>query len=479
MRDAAGIASAAGIAALVFIWALRVERRGQRLPALALLLGLLVLEAALYENQSKIPSGLFHPGIGADPLPGDQVLETAFSFRLLDVVVPLLVLARLLAGGLPRRVSAGGLAWTAFLLWYAAAAAIGLADGNPSGLVAFEAKAIVYLGAALLALGITTQELERSRALPRLVMAAAPLALALTATDLADVAVDLEAPVIPLAGFGQLAGDAATLFAALGALALVHALVRECGRAASLAAAACLFLPAFVAGQRAALVGLGACIAVLGLAALAARHRVRLTPAEAVLAAGALAAIVLVTTVGHAAVRGTSVRAPLSDEVVETFASGAKQISGEARLNQWRAASDLVLERPSFGYGLGETYRYYDPGVKAPLTTNLTHNIGLDLLLRTGAIGLALFGVAVVWALVAGLGAWRRSASGARAALALAAASILAGLIAKGMFESLFEKYRLAVLLGIAGGLALAPVWSRAVAPRPALASVGRSAAWS
>jgi hypothetical protein len=50
---------------------------------------------------------------------------------------------------------------------------------------------------------------------------------------------------------------------------------------------------------------------------------------------------------------------------------------------------------------------------------------------------------------------WRSQAANLTAALSLAATAVVVGLVAKGMVESIFEKYRLAVALGVALGLTL------------------------
>ena len=58
------------------------------------------------------------------------------------------------------------------------------------------------------------------------------------------------------------------------------------------------------------------------------------------------------------------------------------------------------------GSGLGFTYQHYDPGYKVFVTTDLTHNIVFDLLMRVGAIGLALFAIAFATTFVDGIKTW-------------------------------------------------------------------------
>jgi O-antigen ligase len=85
--------------------------------------------------------------------------------------------------------------------------------------------------------------------------------------------------------------------------------------------------------------------------------------------------------------------------------------------------------------------------------SKLTHNILLDLALRTGVVGLILFVVAVALTFRDGVRTWLRQSDDRIAALALACTAALAALLAKGMVESLFEKYRLAVFLGLLVGV--------------------------
>lgn len=79
-----------------------------------------------------------------------------------------------------------------------------------------------------------------------------------------------------------------------------------------------------------------------------------------------------------------------------------------------------------------------------------------------------LFLLAVGFSLGDGLRAWRRHADGGAAALALGCVAVVAGLLAKGMVESLFEKFRLATLLGLLLGamIAMAASADRTSGPR-------------
>ena len=114
---------------------------------------------------------------------------------------------------------------------------------------------------------------------------------------------------------------------------------------------------------------------------------------------------------------------------------------------------ELIGENTEFGSGLGTVYKHFDPGPREFRTTNLTHNIALDLLLRAGAIGLALFAAAFIITLRDGVRSWLRHHDAIVAAIALGATAGIISLLGKGMVESIFEKYRLATMLGFLLGM--------------------------
>ena len=142
----------------------------------------------------------------------------------------------------------------------------------------------------------------------------------------------------------------------------------------------------------------------------------------------------------------------------------------QSRVNQWNAAPLVIDDRPWTGWGLGKTYLYYDPGPKSFIRTNLTHNIGLDLLLRTGVIGLGLFIAAVLASIAVGIRMWRKASDPLVAAFALASSAIVLALVSKGLVESLFEKYRLAALMGLIVGIGLTTLSRELVREQPARA---------
>jgi O-antigen ligase len=461
---------AAVITAAAFWFLVRLEREGRSLTTVLILLWLLVIEAALYENPNLVPNGLFHPGIGADPNPDDEIIDYAISFRLIDLIVPIAIAARLYAKGLPERVRGSSIWMAAFLTWLLGAALIGFYNGNETGLITFEAKAIIYLGVAGLAATVPAEAYVRSKGLYRLVYGSSLIAAVLIVTDGLDQHYSLDIPLVPLPDIGSLGADAASIFVALGTLALALAAFRADQRLRLFAAAGALLTAPAVAGQRAAILGLGVSLAVLLLGLIATTRRLKATPTEFALLF--VMGIGLATLPPAAALAAGSPDARLlfAGSVENTFKSTAKQQSEESRINQWRKAWKLIEERPVTGWGLGKTYTHYDPGHREFFTTNYTHNIIGDLLLRTGGIGVALFLITMLLASADGWLAWRRHTDDLAAALALASLAIILGLLARGMVESLFEKFRLATLLGITlgiiGSVAVEPVRARRREPR-------------
>lgn len=429
---------------LLFRWLVRVNRRprGAEL-VVALMLALIVIDSALYENQDTAPSGLFHPHVGS------------LSFRLLDGLVILALAARFVARPPARRVPTQTLLWGALLLWLLAEGVIGLLAHNPKDLVTYEAKAVIYLGMFVLVAAVPPRRWLESAAIRRVVVMSSVIAAVLIATFQANLSLSANLPLIPLSTLGVLGTDAATIFATLGIITLAVALYSERSRVRMLATSLPLLAAPLVSGQRAAIVGLAASLVVLAIAVPFGRHKIRVTGVElGVLCAGAVGAIAALVVI-VALSGGAHISIPLVNQLQETFNSRGKQLSASDRVNQWAQARALIAARPWFGWGLGNTYQYYSPGIFQFVITNLTHNIALDLLVRTGVVGLALFLMAASLSIRDSLVAWFRETDARIAALIIASCATFFGLITKGMFESLFEKYRLALLMGGLIGLSV------------------------
>lgn len=451
---------AAGIALL---WFWHLERQGRGVAVLAFIVGVLIVEGSLYPGFDA-PAGIFHPTFGTQ------------SFRPYEVLIVLAVVARLLAGGAPQRVGTPMLWWVAFMVWMGLSAFVGLYVGHDGLLVAFEAKAVIYLGAMVLAAGLPAEEFVRGRTVRRLVLFAAGVSTLMIFLDGAGVRVTGSFLGVPLDDSGRMGSDAASIFLALGVLALGRAVSDRDDRLPLLLAACPLVLSTFIPYQRAILLSFLALLLLLPVAFLtsSARARLHVSPVELTSAGLLLLALVTVPWVMSGMKGREAPEYPLAPRVAAALTDRSKQLSAQDRVNQYEKAVPLILEKPILGWGLGKTYSHFHPGPDIFEENNLTHNIAGDLLLRTGAVGLLLFGVAMWVALRDGWRVWRDTLDDAVACVALACFLVLAGLVAKGMAESLFEKFRLAVLIGVFLGILRSVVTAHDA--RPARHPAGRAA---
>lgn len=446
------IVFAAGLAA--FAAFVTLERQDKGTHVAMGMLALLLVEGSVYSNFSEVPPSLFHPEVGGT------------SFRLYEVLIPMALLARFLAKGPPRALSATGLWWAAFLAWYATAAVTGILRGHDAQEVLFEAKAIIYIGGgfALMA-GIPAREHVSQRGFLRLVRPFAVIAAILAVTDRADLHLNHPLPLLPLPEAeemgtnvgrpGELGADVASLFVALGILAITVSVCRR-RRFWALMASGPLLLSAAIAEQRAALIGLvvSGALLVAVFTTPTARRRLRATPTEAALVVLATVVLFLAPAVVSAAARRAPPSIPFTSDLIHTFEDQGKLQSAQARVNQWREARGLIGEHPVLGWGLGKAFYYFDPGRREVAETRIAHSIAVDLLIRTGLVGLVLFGIAVASSVKDGIRAWRYDGSDLEAALALACVALVIGLITKGLVESIFDNYRLATGLGMLLGMA-------------------------
>jgi O-antigen ligase len=411
--------AAAGLLLLGVLGAafLRREATGRRLTALHLVVLILVLDCALF------PAGGTSTGIFVLPI-NNHTTGTLF------LLMPFLLGLRWLSGRARLRFSVTGLAWTAFFLWLG--------------------------GAAMLAAGVEARDLVGRQGIPRMVRWAAPIATVITATSLAHVHTNRSFGLFHGVSTGDMGADAASVFASLGMLGLAIALAApERHRNGLLSSGVLLIAPVFT-GQRASLLGLIAGLALIAVwPLLSKRHRVlRVTPKEKVAVALAVLAVAGLLSLASATGHGYN---PRSSTVATSFTSAGKQDSAQSRINQWKVARQLIAEQPWLGYGLGKTYLHVEQIEGAPLFyvhNDLTHDIFLDILLRAGIVGLFFMVLALFSTAWAGLRAAYHHTSARIGALGLASTAIVVEMMTRGAVESIFEKERLAVLLGLTVGLA-------------------------
>jgi O-antigen ligase/polysaccharide polymerase Wzy-like membrane protein len=428
------------VSILLLAWFTNAERK-ERATSVIFILGLLVVETTLYGNQSQVPTGLLHPG--TQPL----------TFRLVDAVIAVALIARLIARGLPRRLGAGPMLWIAFLMLLAGAGIVGAFEGNSIDLVTFEGKAVLYLGVFAVAAGVPARRLFEDRGLTRLLYVSAGIAAVLCFTDLTGARFNVFIPGIGSARLGGIDGDTATILVSLGFMALVLGACREKGRLGMLLASGPLLITPFLSLQRAAMVTLAVGLFTVVMLVPQGWKRLRTTPTEVALATLVIVGVFMSATLLNAAAQGKSPQVPLASKLSVALYSPGKQLSAQDRLNQLGAVGPLLAEKPLLGWGLGKTYVYWEPGYQRFILVDITHNVLTDVILRMGIVGLVFLLAATTMSLRDGMRAWMRHPNDLAAALALAGTAIVTGLLAKGLVESIFEKYRIATLLGLTLGM--------------------------
>lgn len=430
-------------------WFMRLERRGQPEVAAFLLLALLIVEAMIYPSQNEVPGGIFHPNFAGRAL------------RLPDYLIPLALLARVIARGAPRKIGTPALLWAAYFAWYGAGIAVGIYFHHPFDQIFFQSKSLIHIGgAAVLVAGVPASRLASPASIRRFVLILGAMVAAVSPLAVSKHIVALHLPLFPRSVVGLISPDAATILATIGLVALLFEAARKDRLALVAIAATPLLLSPFIATQRAAILGLSAMViaAALGTIGPNWRRRMRGTPTEGAILVGILLIPVLVT-ISFRSIWPPSYGAPVvpfADVVVETFTAERKAQSADTRLNLWKEGITQTSEYPVMGWGLGKTYSVERAGQPSKaLEGGGFHNVAVDILVRRGAVGLILFVVAVIATISSAFLTWRRHVSRYVAVLSFACASCLIGLLAKGMVESIFEKFRLATLMGLLIGAIL------------------------
>jgi O-antigen ligase len=443
-----------GVLGAFFLFCVAMERRRRGVVVVLTLLGVAVVDAALYADTAASSAvSIFHP----------RVLGQ--NFRLTQLVIPVAVLARLTAGAYAQRIAASASLWIAFFAWTLVSTVSGLVQGYEAALVLRQATIVIHVGMAMaLAAGVPAQDYLRGRALPWFLQGSAVLATVLFVTGTLGIRVSSQAlPLLPLVDLGRLGADAATLFGGIGVLGLVVTLaglgdVRR--RAYLYVPCILLTLSHLATAQRAARLGLQVTILVVAIVLLSptARRRFRWTGTQLLTTAACVVAL------GLGAVFATAVAAAIGtpspgvvavDEAVTAFGATSRQTSVESRYNQWDVIWADIAARPVLGNGLGHTHTHYDAGKREFVDSDISHNIVLDVLRRMGVVGLVFLLLALGMVAAQAIRTWRTHPDNLVAALAMATVAVAAGLLAKGMVESIFEKHRLAVLLGIVLGMAM------------------------
>lgn len=454
------VAMSLTVALLVLACFVYLERTDRAHVTVGIIVAALVVEAYLYPSQNEIPLGLF------------RLTLLGQSFRLPELLIGVGTIVRLVIGRPPRKILPLGVAWAVFLAWYGFGLVLGQLNGLDLNTGLFQVRPVIYLGGGLiLAATVPVERYLRPRMLWGSLLALAVVCLAsVPTTILNDLAAQEEGslvvpprgwpPLLPQAQLGILGADLVTIVVSLAAgLAILTAVGRLRPRLpAALLSLGLLLLP-FVAGQRAAIAGALVVLSLVFLALVWGAMSGRF-----VLAGPGLSVLVMVVAVAALAISpvlaSTSERADspneglgVSETLSQIFVETGQVQSAQTRFRMYDDGMERVRDNPVVGSGLGVRYRIVPATGRGLLTGGGFHNSLLDIAVRSGLVGLVLFVIAVAYTVVGGLRVWRRHPDGAVAALAMAALVAVAGLLAKGMAESLFEKYRLAVLLGLLLGV--------------------------
>lgn len=468
MTSVVFLAAVAAAGAGLVAWFCQLEQAGRAATVVAVVWAVVVVDALVYPGLDS-PAGLFHPKAGN------------LRFRLPELLIVAALGARLIARGLPRRVEPKLLWWAAFCTWYATAGLFGLLLGHSLELVLFEVKAVIYVGGGLLlAAGVPAVDYLASRAFRRLVGWSAAGAVAILLTDQLGVRVEAHVPVVPLQRFGEMGTDAGTVLATLGLIAFALSAVTRRHAALLLVAAPLLAAP-LVTRQRAGLLALGLGVLVLAAGWIShGRRRFELTPTELAMVGMAMLFLLLAPVVGTAAARPEEPPPanPFAEEIRTAFTSPAKAQSAQSRRYQWIEGRRMVGDHPVMGNGLGTEYWVFEVGPDEFWRLNMTHNVLLDVAVRSGLVGLLLLLVAVGTSLLDGLRSFLRHPDPRVAALGLACAGGIVGLIGRGLVESIFEKYLIATTLGLLLGV-LRSTAASVGDPTTADAAALEEAAWS
>ena len=453
----AGLGFAAAVVALFVHW----ERTGNEQLVPLVLLGMLVVEATLYNDPNSIPRGLFHPGSGSTQL------------RLPEIYITLALVARLIARGRPNRIGLPAGLWLAFGAWMAVGAVEGKLYYNSFSQDLYEAKDILYIvGAYALAAGVPIRKYIDSGALLKLGTLCIVCASVLDLMTLAGVSVNTNLPLLPLSSFGVVGAETAALYLAIVAMCFMVRLasgpvrLRHVLALIPIVGSCAVGRSARHAGElRGGRVGGGRG----GHRRAAARHRPTLLRHR--WSSGPDRSRCRRhrhrrrggTGGGRPAGAPGSARVERPEPLSRRGEGGIG--AGPPRPGQRRRRSSSLSTRSSGGGSASNSSTTKQERGRWR-RSRTSHNIVLDILLRLGLIGLALFALALGDSIKGGLRVWWRHTDRVTASLALATVGVVVGLFATGLLEPLLDEYRFATLFGVSLGVLRACVTSMHERPR-------------
>jgi len=417
---------------MLFGWFTRLEGEGRGEVVVATVMGVALLEAVLFQSQNTVPSGLFRIPLGS------------FDVRPVDVLIPMALAARVMARPPTSRVSLTALLWVAFMAWYLAGGITGYYGGNPLPEVIGQVRSMLLLaGGYALVAGMDVRKLLGERFLRIVSRVLFVVAFGYMVMILVVGPVAIGAGPVTIPEFGGLGADTSSIISTMGLmLILVEISSPRHHRFRIIAGSLAMLIP-LIGHQAASIVGLGVMVGLTLLMSLTPRwrERVTITPTEFLLV------VVLALTVGLSGLTVAGRTAEITSGVEDALVGNAQDSTSRLRVLLWEDARDFILESPVIGHGAG--FRQILPDQwPAPPSLVTSHNILIDVALRSGLVGLGLFLVAIFSSFREMLASWRSRLDPRLTMLSLGAGIGVGGLLAKGMAESILDKFRLAVFLG-------------------------------
>jgi len=423
----------------------RLERTGRSHVPAAICLGLLLFEAVVLPSQAEVPNGLFRFGAAGQDI------------RITAVPVILAVIARLWARGFPTRFSTTGLLWTSYLAWYAMGAVIGHIRGNPTEVIIFEFRSVIFITAGyLLFAGTPIGAFMARRPVGVWVAVVTPAIAVMSMLTLFNVYTHVSLGLQRIPSFGAYGPSGRSVVAAMGVILVITEACRPRPRTWILVCALLLMISPIVGIQRSSMIQAGVGFVLLGVVAFGRtwRRRARVTPTVSGLVVLGLVGLGVFAVVLPPALTGQP--SIIVSSLDRAFTGEGQTASVGARERLWSETRDLIEEHPVFGWGLGQRSQLTRPFPLEPLEVS-SHNILLDVWIRAGIVGLFLFLLALGASVVDATRAWRRNPDPVVGAFAMGCGIALVALASKGLVESIFENFRIALLFGmLLGGIASA-----------------------
>lgn len=429
---------------LVFGLFLKLERGDNAHLLLLIIIGSVVADAFLNGAQQSVPAGLFRPTFAG------------FDVRLPDILIVLGLAARLLTMKPYRPLGLRSLLWMTFFGWYCVGIVTGYFSSNPIEQVLFQSKVLLWMGGGMvIASGANLGRLVSSLAYARGVQLVGAIGGVLLIMNLLGVQIAVNLPGLPLPMIGNYSADASTVGVTLGVPMLLLELSQKVRRMSMVLPCLILILMPIGATQGAAVAGLGMVILLLSVLSTTSEWKRRVTVRPLEIARFGFAVLGLALFAGIASGSRVDIAQSLEENVEEAFFSSEQANTSASRVELWRVAWEDIADRPAFAEGVGARLLLERswPFISTPVTA---HNIYVDVALRLGLIGLFFFFVAIWTSVLDVIKVWRGHQDNLVATFVLGLGVALAGLAVKGLAESILEKHRLAVLVGVFIGLLIA-----------------------